>query len=421
MKLVEINENTYNEFLENSSLIAFQNTLSMSKVRKSSGWTSHFLGLYDDNSLLGIALLCSKSGKLGYKFFDCQYGPIIDYNDTDVVEFFFRELKMFLKRNKATKFSFNPNLVYNMYSSKGDVLNFKDTNLSENIFKNYSFSPKNLSDVLISLGYTKENFNVNVNGKWNMRWFFIKDLSNLTSESLLSSFNSQGKRSTKKSLSNNIIVQEAEYSEIKNVKKLLDISAEKQNFSTRDLCYYENLKTHFGDNIFLMIAEINIENYLTIIEKNILENEKKITSFLKKDKLQQVEDINKNQESLKKSQLKYENLLKISKEPTILLSSGVFIKTNSEMIYLFGGNDDKYQELCSSYALQYEMMKKSIELNIKKYNFYGVDSLGTKNDGVLKFKQGFDGNIVELIGTYHLILNKPKYKFITLMKQILKK
>ena len=47
----------------------------------------------------------------------------------------------------------------------------------------------------------------------------------------------------------------------------------------------------------------------------------------------------------------------------------------------------------------------------EKYNFYGISST-KENDGVYKFKKGFNGYVVELIGefalpiTYHFYLRK---------------
>ncbi len=50
--------------------------------------------------------------------------------------------------------------------------------------------------------------------------------------------------------------------------------------------------------------------------------------------------------------------------------------------------------------MQWEMMQYGLEHGFKKYNFYGIPGMPSKEDGVYNFKRGFDGYIEELIGDY---------------------
>ena len=47
------------------------------------------------------------------------------------------------------------------------------------------------------------------------------------------------------------------------------------------------------------------------------------------------------------------------------------------------------------------MIQYALKNNYKRYNFYGILS-PTKQDSVYQFKKGFQGTVVELIGTFEL-------------------
>ena len=80
-----------------------------------------------------------------------------------------------------------------------------------------------------------------------------------------------------------------------------------------------------------------------------------------------------------------------------------------EVIYLFSGSDAKYmKEYNAQYAIQWYMIKYAAEHGYKKYNFYGIQGLPdpkAKDYGIYRFKKGFGGQVVELIGSFELPLN----------------
>lgn len=412
MELKIITETEYANFLSKDNgkfNYVFQNTIPMKRLRQKNGWKIYLLGIIENSKIIGVAQIGSQKRRLGYNYFDCQYGPVLDFENLKVVNFFFSQLKEFLKNHKASYFRCNPKIVCNQYDNLGKINQEQSRELQKLTLK--------VKNELEKLGYIHESLKVDTNGAWNMRWFFQKNLENLEVDDLIKSFNSQGKRSTKKALTNQIQVREINFAEITAVKKLLDMSASKQNFEKREVEYYQSLKNEYQEDLFLMLAEINLEVYCNKLQTTINKNDKQIQKLLNSDKKTQLNDLNKNQDNLIKSQAKYQAILAAG-EKIIPLSAGVFIKTDAELVYLFGGNDERYQELCSSYALQKTMMEKTIDLQIPIYNFYGVSPLGTENDGVLKFKQGFNGEIIELIGTFDYRADPFKFHLQNILKQM---
>ena len=58
------------------------------------------------------------------------------------------------------------------------------------------------------------------------------------------------------------------------------------------------------------------------------------------------------------------------------------------------------------------MINYAKEHNYQTFNFYGIDgdfSKESKNYGLFDFKRGFGAEVVELIGEFDLVIDKPMY------------
>ena len=85
----------------------------------------------------------------------------------------------------------------------------------------------------------------------------------------------------------------------------------------------------------------------------------------------------------------------------------------------------------SAYSVHYAGIKYAVENNYKRYNFYGITGDFNKDNplyGLYLFKKSFGGVVVELLGEFDLIINKPlyhlykgSYKFYHKIKNIGKK
>ena len=78
--------------------------------------------------------------------------------------------------------------------------------------------------------------------------------------------------------------------------------------------------------------------------------------------------------------------------PVAFIWMAISAKTAFE---LYGGMDDRGQELRANYALKWHVIRKMREWGIERYDMNGL-----LNDGVSTFKQGFADHEDRLVGTY---------------------
>ena len=86
----------------------------------------------------------------------------------------------------------------------------------------------------------------------------------------------------------------------------------------------------------------------------------------------------------------------------------LYITIGNEVLAFQGGIFNEYAKLDASYTMHYEMIKYAINNGYKYYNLYEIGDITDKNNKLMNsfnYKKNFGGEVVELIGTYDLIID----------------
>lgn len=81
----------------------------------------------------------------------------------------------------------------------------------------------------------------------------------------------------------------------------------------------------------------------------------------------------------------------------------------NKMWYLYGASGNEDRNLMPNYLLQWEMIRLAIQNHCKVYDFRGVSMEKGEEGGIYRFKKGFGGEFVELIGEVYIPFNPIKY------------
>lgn len=90
----------------------------------------------------------------------------------------------------------------------------------------------------------------------------------------------------------------------------------------------------------------------------------------------------------------------------------------NKMWYLYGASSNEHRNLMPTYLLQWEMIKLAIKHQCRVYDFRGVSMERGEEDGLYRFKKGFGGDFVELIGEIYILFKPIKYEFYKIAKKI---
>lgn len=96
-----------------------------------------------------------------------------------------------------------------------------------------------------------------------------------------------------------------------------------------------------------------------------------------------------------------------------VLTTWILFTLNGVLYYPYGASSNKHREVMASNAMMWRAIKFGRENKCKLFDMWG--SLGNNPDtsdpwyGFHKFKLGFGSQLVEFLGTYDLVINKPIY------------
>ncbi|HEC2232250.1 TPA: aminoacyltransferase, partial [Staphylococcus delphini] len=349
-----------------------------------------------------------------FNYFYTHRGPVMDYRDVTLVEFFFTQLDKFLKKHNCLYIRVDPHVLQNIRNANGEVLKPYDNRL--------------LILLLARLGYKHQGYDIGYSKIRQIRWLSVLDLSNKSIDDLLKNMSYQTRRNIKKTEEMGVQVKTLPIEQTDRFFELFKMAEEKHGFSFRDKKYFEKMQRVYKDNGMLKIAFINLDDYLRKIEEELVESKTQL------DELKKVLSINpnskKSKNKYKQINEKYEKLIEKKEDTTSLkkeygnildLAAALYVYNNHEVYYLSSGSNPKFNEFMGAYALQWEMIKFAKENNIDKYNFYGITgdfSDSAEDFGVQQFKKGFNAHVEEYIGDFIKPFKPLLFKLFTLRNKI---
>ncbi|MCD8888445.1 aminoacyltransferase [Staphylococcus arlettae] len=416
MKFTELTVKEYDNFVQNPALEShyFQVKENIA-TREEDGFQVVLLGLKDDNNQVVAASLFSKIPTMGSYVYYSNRGPVMDYSDLGLVDYYLRELDKYLHQHNCLYVKLDPYWIYHIYD--------KDVNPYSNRYQN---------DALVNLfkayGYEHHGFTTSYDTSSQVRWMGVLNLAGETPASLKKQFDSQRKRNINKAINNNVRVRFLGRDEFDIFLNLYRETEERAGFVSKTDDYFYNFIDNYGDKALIPLAYVNLDERIETIQNNINDKE------ARRDQMMQNE--NKTEKHLKKiseldKQIKHDKseLLQASElrqtDGTILnLASGVFFANAYEVNYFSGGSSEKYNHFMGPYMMHWHMINYCFEHGYERYNFYGLSGDFTENSedyGVYRFKRGFNVQIEELIGDFYKPIKKAKYKLFNSLNNIRKK
>ena len=392
-----INEKTFRKFLDGHVQKSFLQTPEIGALRKKNGWETYYVAVKDNDEIIAASMLVSRKSHFGRYEFYAPRGFLLDYNDKNLLCFFTKEVKKFIKKNKGYILRIDPYFVNVERDTNGDIV---EGGIDNRIVKKY------LSD----LGYIR----VKKEDMEQVGWMYVLDIEGKTEDEILKNMKPNTRNTIRKTMKNGISIIELEKKDLKEFHKIMVETGKRKNFHIRSLEYFEDMYDLYypRGEIKYLITKLNLKEHIESLEK---EKEKEIET---KNSLNEAKyndgkrkACDQNILSIEKRINKALDIMKSAGEE-IVLSGSMFIMAKPEVIYLSSGNYEEYMFYNSQYLIQWEMIKYAINNGFKRYNFYGITGNFDKTDkdyGIYEIKTGFNGYVEELIGEYKLTISFTYY------------
>ena len=410
MALITLTKEEFRTYSNQVSTRSFMQSVQMGDLLEKRGARIVYLALKQEGEIQVAALVYSLP-MLGGLHMEINSGPI--YTQQDALPVFYAELKEYAKQNGVLELLVKPYETYQTFDSEGNAIDVKK---------------KSIIQGLTDLGYQFDGLTTGYpNGEPD--WLYYKDLTDLTEKNLLNSFSKKGKPLVKKAETFGIQLKKLKREELSIFKDITRSTSERREYSDKSLEYYEHFYDSFGEKAEFVIAILNLGEYIqNLIHKQKELSEKIATSLLL---LEQYPDSAKKKKEHKELASQFEtfevrkaearDLIEKYGDKDVVLAGSLFVYMPQETTYLFSGSYTEFNKFYAPAVLQKYVMIESIKRGIQKYNFLGIEGVFDGSDGVLRFKQNFNGYIVRKAGTFRYYPKPLKFKVISLIKKLLRR
>ena len=417
MDFQEIDEKVFDEFAKKHNNKCYLQSSNVGNLRKRNGWDVYYLGVYNNKKLVAATLLLSKMRHLKKEFYAIR-GPLVDFRNKEVFDFFIDNLKSFVKTHQGYILKIDPYVEELSVDKDGKATGEFDNSDIKEILKRYGFIE------------TKAEKMLDTN---QAKFMYVLELDG-SIEDIMKGMESKTRQMIRKNEKNGIVIRFGTKEDIPLFTSIMKNTGERRGFIDRGEKFYTDMYECFEkDNmISLVFAELNIDiarDYISkekeeiakarkereINRKNGTCNEKKAQIKEKEEEIQ-LEKITKKEIELDELEKKHGK--------KITIGAILFILYENEVAALSGGCYAEFRDYQPFYTINYEMIKYGIENGYKRYNFYAIINKLDKNDeqyGIYEFKRGFGGHVMQLLGEFTLPVDKVLYKTLSIAREIKKR
>ncbi|GMQ60464.1 lipid II:glycine glycyltransferase FemX [Vallitalea sediminicola] len=351
-------------------------------------WTKELVGLENSKKELQATamLLRRKLPGISRYILYAPRGYVLDYKNIDLVKEFTNQLKQYAKKSKAIFVKIDPCIIYKERTIDGDI-------------REDGIDNTKLIKSLKDMGYAHKGTNLDFEGI-QPRFVFKLDVDK-DKDTLFKSFHHKTRYNIRLAEKKGIEIYEGSIEDLKEFERIMRVTGSRDDFITRPLKYFSDMYNTMEKQgkMKLFMAKYNVKKALDKAVKDLdkEENSKK-----------------PNEDRINKLQKEIPEMTELAnKNPEGIIVSGAIVLLNgNKSWYLYGASDNLYRNLMPNYLLQWHMISYSMDYGCTLYDFRGISGDLDPNHhlyGLYRFKKGFNGDFVEYIGEFDLVVNKFYY------------
>ena len=246
MRFETITPEEFRTFAAKSPYKSFMQTPEIAKLREKDGWVAYFLGVRKHDQLLAASMLVAKPTFLGKSTFLAPGGPLLDLNNTHLCNFFFKNLKHFIKTHNGFVLHIDPYYELVERDRNGELVagGFNHQQALQNL-QNLGFRP--------------------VSDSSQPKYLFALDINHRTPDELLASFKRNTRNHVRKAERQGVKIRFLDKKELPKLKQITAATATRRDFTDRPLSYYETMYDLFSPRheVLFVLAEADISGKTT--------------------------------------------------------------------------------------------------------------------------------------------------------------
>ncbi|MDK8387476.1 aminoacyltransferase [Streptococcus xiaochunlingii] len=376
---IGITAEEHDEFVKNSPQTNLLQSSDWAKIKDN--WGNERLGVYQDQKLVAVASILIQPLPLGFTMLYIPRGPIMDYQNSELVAFMFQSIKTYAKSKRAVFAKFDPSL----FLRKGLIgQEAKDQEATLEIIQSLKECGVEWVGRTEDMGETiQPRFQANI-----YKEYFTEDQLSKSTKQAIRTARNKGVE---------VIFGGTEL--LDEFAALMKKTEARKGIHLRGKDYYEKLLTTYAGQSYITLSRINLAQRLASLKEQLEKNQAEASRFNEKTKPGKVDNNRQEKERLEEEIQFLNQELKDSQE-IVSLSGTLTLEFGGTSENVYAGMDENFRRYQPAILTWYETAQHAFDRGADWQNMGGVEN--HLDGGLYHFKSKFNPMIEEFVGEFNL-------------------
>ena len=376
---IGITAEEHDEFVKTSPQTNLLQSSDWAKIKDN--WGNERLGVYQNHKLVAVASILIQPLPLGFTMLYIPRGPIMDYQNSQLVAFMFQSIKTYAKSKRAVFAKFDPSL----FLRKGLIgQEAKDQEATLEIIQSLKECGVEWVGRTEDMGETiQPRFQANI-----YKEYFTEDQLSKSTKQAIRTARNKGVE---------VIFGGTEL--LDEFAALMKKTEARKGIHLRGKDYYEKLLTTYAGQSYITLSRINLAQRLASLKEQLEKNQAEASRFNEKTKPGKVDNNRQEKERLEEEIQFLNQELKAGHE-TVSLSGTLTLEFGGTSENVYAGMDENFRRYQPAILTWYETAQHAFDRGATWQNMGGVEN--QLDGGLYHFKSKFNPMIEEFVGEFNL-------------------
>ena len=376
---IGITAEEHDEFVKTSPQTNLLQSSDWAKIKDN--WGNERLGVYQDHKLVAVASILIQPLPLGFTMLYIPRGPIMDYQNSELVVFMLQSIKTYAKSKRAVFAKFDPSL----FLRKGLIgQEVKDQEATLAIIQSLKECGAEWVGRTEDMGETiQPRFQANI-----YKEYFTEDQLSKSTKQAIRTARNKGVE---------VIFGGTEL--LDEFAALMKKTEARKGIHLRGRDYYEKLLTTYAGQSYITLSRINLAQRLASLKEQLEKNQAEASRFNEKTKPGKIDNNRQEKERLEEEIQFLHQELKAGQE-IVSLSGTLTLEFGGTSENVYAGMDENFRRYQPAILTWYETAQHAFDRGATWQNMGGVEN--HLDGGLYHFKSKFNPMIEEFVGEFNL-------------------
>lgn len=376
---IGITAEEHDEFVKNSPQTNLLQSSDWAKIKDN--WGNERLGVYQDQKLVAVASILIQPLPLGFTMLYIPRGPIMDYQNSQLVAFMLQSIKTYAKSKRAVFAKFDPSL----FLRKGLIgQEAKDQEATLAIIQSLKECGVEWVGRTEDMGETiQPRFQANI-----YKEYFTEDQLSKSTKQAIRTARNKGVE---------VIFGGTEL--LDEFAALMKKTEARKGIHLRGKDYYEKLLTTYAGQSYITLSRINLAQRLASLKEQLEKNQAEASRFNEKTKPGKIDNNRQEKERLEE-EIQFLNQELKGGQEIVSLSGTLTLEFGGTSENVYAGMDENFRRYQPAILTWYETAQHAFDRGADWQNMGGVEN--HLDGGLYHFKSKFNPMIEEFVGEFNL-------------------